>query len=800
MMLKNNLKSAWRSLIKNKVYTIINSFGLAVGIAAFLLITLYARYELNYDKFHENRENLYRVVLKRYDNGELSTQWACGAAGIGPALKENFAEVDKFVKLHGDKSIIQYRDRVFKEERTHFASESFFKIFSIKLIQGIDSLVLKEPYSVVLSESTARKYFGDKDPVGETIKMNGRIEFNITGIYEDIPKQSHMEADMLYSFESYVDLTNERARTAWDWDGFYTYVLLYPGTDAKELESKLPDFVINLWGEAMSQYNTGMEFLLQPITDIHLYSDYMYEMKPNGDGKATYFLLIIGVFIIIIAWVNYVNLSTAKSMDRAREVGIRKILGSLRHQLARQFLVESFLLNFIAMFLAILFLAIALPRFNQFSGLTMLFPIADGFIWIIIILIFIFGGFLSGIYPALVLSGFQPNTVLKGDFNTSSGGTAVRKSLVVFQFIASLVLMVGTLTVFEQLRFMKNQDLGVNIEQTLIVNGPNMTDSLYNEYFLAFKNSVGSFHSVSSVASSTAIPGSQPYWNAGGIRLLEQPDSEAKQYRVIGIDGDFIDAYGLELVAGRKFDKEHSNEQGSVIFNESAIELLELGQEEALGRRIFFWGDTFEIVGVLKNYHQESLKKSFEPLIFRYFSALSDFYSIKIRTDNIPETIKFAEDEWHALFPGNPFEYFFLDDHFNDQYNAEQKFGKVFGIFAILAIFIASLGLFGLASYMTKHRTKEIGIRKVLGASVPNILRLLTKDFSLLIVLASVFAIPISWYIIYLWLQDFANKINISWPLFLFPVVALLLITLATVSFQTIKTALINPVECLRDE
>jgi len=799
-MLKNNLKTAWRSLIKNKTYSIINALGLAVGIAAFLLISLYARYELNYDAFHENKENIYRVPLKRYDNGELSTQWANGAAGIGPALKENFPEVDKYVKLHGDNAVIQYGEKVFKEERAYFATKSFFEVFSIKLIQGIDSLVLKEPYSVVFSESTAKKYFGDMDPVGETIRHNGELEFTITGVYEDIPEQSHMEADILYSFVTYVDLTSERAIDAWSWDGFYTYITLHPGTDPLEFEAKLPEFVIQRWGEEMLQYNHSMEFLVQPITDIHLYSDYMYEMKSNGDGKATYFLLIIGVFIIIIAWVNYINLSTAKSMERAKEVGIRKVMGSLRHQLARQFLVESFLLNFFAILLAMIIVVSILPYFNQLSGLALILPIADGFLWLLIAVIFIFGGFLSGIYPALVLSGFSPGDVLKGNLGGSSGGASVRKSLVVFQFIASLVLMVGTLAVFQQLRFMKNQELGIKIEQTLIVNGPNVTDSLYYDHFNTFKHSVGSYSGISSVTSSTSIPGSQPGWNAGGIRLLEQTDAEAKQYRIVGIDGDFIDAYGLEMVVGRKFDSDRSNEEGKVLFNESAIELLDLELEEALNREIFFWGDTFEIVGVLKNYHQESLKKSFEPLIFRYFPSANGFYSIKVQTKNIGEAIEFAENEWQAIFPGNPFEYFFLDDHFDKQYNAELKFGKVFGLFAILAIFIACLGLFGLASYMTKHRTKEIGIRKVLGASVPSILRLLSKDFSRLIVIASVFGIPISWYFIYLWLQDFANKINISWVLFVFPALALLLITLTTVSFQTVKSALINPVDCLRDE
>ena len=798
-MFKNSLLTAWRSIIKNKVYSIINILGLAVGMAAFLLIALYARHEINYDGFHENKDNIYRVQQNRYNKGELTTQWAAGCAGIGPALKENFAEVEEFVKLHGTNVVLQFEEKVFKEERTYYATSNFFEVFSVKLIEGIDSLVLREPYSVVLSKSSAKKYFGDQDPIGETIKQNGRTEFTVTGVYEDISSQSHMAADMLYSFESFVDMTNEGARDRWDWDGFYTYVTLLPNTNQKDFEAKIPDFVVAKWGEEMAQSNHAMKFSLQPIKDIHLYSDYMYEMKANGDGKATYFLLIIAFFIIIIAWVNYINLSTSKSMERAKEVGIRKVLGSMRQQITRQFLTESFLLNFLAMILGFILMVAILPYFRTLSGINLTMVFTDGFLWLTLVVLFIVGGFLSGLYPALVLSGFKPATVLKGKLSGASGGVVLRKSLVVFQFIASLVLMVGTVTVFEQLQFMKNQDLGVNIDQTLIVKGPNITDSLYNDNFLAFKHAVSNYSAVATVASSTSIPGSQPGWNAGGIRLIEQPETEGNQYRIIGVDGDFIGAFGLEMLAGRMFDEERTQEHQNVLFNESAVKLLGFTPEEALQREIFFWGDTFKIVGVLKNYHQESLKKSFEPLVFRYMHA-AGFYSIKVQSTNMSETIELVEEEWQAMFPGNPFEYFFLDDHFNQQYKAELQFGKVFGLFTGLAIFIACLGLFGLASYTTLQRTKEIGVRKVLGASVPSILMLLSKDFSRLIIIAIVLSTPVSWYLIHQWLLGFANKIYISWWLFGLPALVLMFVALATVSFQTIKSAQTNPVQCLRDD
>lgn len=800
-MFKNNLITAWRSLVKNKIYSIINILGLAVGMAAFLLISLYVRHELNYDKFHDNKENIYRVQQDRFNQGELTTQWAAGCAGIGPDLVANFPEVEKFVKMTKSSAVVRYGDNLFKEDHTYYATTSFFEVFSVKLVEGVDSLVLKEPYTMAMSVSMAKKYFGDENPIGKSLRHNGVRDYIITGIYEDIPFQSHLQADMLYSFETYVDLTNEEARTSWHWDGFYTYITLVPGTDPKALEDKLPYWVQEYQGEDLAQYNAGIKFNLQPIESIHLDSNYMMEFKANGDGKATYFLLVIAFFIILIAWVNYVNLSTARSMERAKEVGIRKVMGSMRWQLARQFLVESFILNFLSLVLGLLIMIIMLPYFNQLSGISISLSITNSFIWLTSLLLFLVGGLSSGIYPAVVLSGFKPIAVLKGKLSGSSAGASLRKGLVIFQFIASLVLMVGTLTVFEQLRFMRSQDLGVSIDQTLVLAGPNIRDSLYDDKFNTFKQTLSRYPRILSVATSTSVPGKQPDWNTGGIRLVEETEAESNQYRVIGFDGDFIDAFGLELIAGRKFDMERSNEQSKVLINESAVKLLGFATvEEVLQRDLYFWPDTLEIVGVLKDYHQESIKKSFEPLVFRYIPNAGNFYSIKVQADHIPETIELVKKEWQAMFPGNPFDYFFLDDYYENQYKADMQFGQVFSLFAILAIFIACLGLFGLASYMTMQRTKEIGVRKVLGASIANILLLLSKDFSRFILIAVVLAVPISWYLINNWLQDFATKINITWWLFALPALALMIIALSTVSFQTVKSALTNPVDSLRDE
>ncbi|MEL7004528.1 MAG: FtsX-like permease family protein, partial [Bacteroidota bacterium] len=589
--------------------------------------------------------------------------------------------------------------------------------------------------------------------------------------------------------------------TEWDWDGFMTYIWLGDGVNPKDFESKLPAFVDEQHGEQLERFASGLKFYLQPITDIHLYSDYMMEYKPNGDGQITYFLLVIAIFIIVIAWVNYINLATAKSMERAKEVGIRKVMGSFRKQLMSQFFIESVVLNLIAAILSLFIIYLALPLFNQLAGRSLTLSFADPQLWMTITGLFLFGGLLSGIYPAIVLSGFKPVSVLKGKIQNTSKGAILRKGLVVFQFFASLVLMVGTYIVFSQLSHMRSQNLGVKVEQTLVVKGPNVTDSLYSDKLNTFKNSLVSYSSINSITASTAVPGEQPDWNAGGIRLVEEDDSESNQYRVIGMDYDFVNAYGLEVLEGRSFDRERTTDQNTVLLNEAGAKLIGFDTyKEALNRDMFFWGDTFKIVGVVKNYHQESLKKSFEPLVFRLIPNASNYYSLKVNTEGLNSTIDLIEEEWMAMFPGNPFDFFFLDDHFEKQYRADVQFGQVFGLFASLAIFIACLGLFGLASYMTAQRTKEIGVRKVLGASISSILTLLSKDFTKLILIAVIFAVPLSWWVMSDWLESFAYKMKLSWWVFAIPAIVLLSVALFTVSFQTLKAAWANPVDSLRNE
>ncbi|HEX5169991.1 MAG TPA: ABC transporter permease [Cyclobacteriaceae bacterium] len=801
-MIRNYLVLAYRNIIKSKFFSLINILGLSLGMAACLLIIQYVMHEYSYDNFYDKKDRIYRIQQDRFDKGKLSTQWADGCSAVGQAMKENLPEVEEYVRMRGGSAILSVGDVFFKEDHAYFASEAFFSVFSIRLLEGEMDEVLKRPYTLVLSATTAKKYFGDENPLGKTMKFNGRNDFEVTGVFEDFPENSHMKPDVLYSFETMIKWAGEEIRTAWQWDGFYNYILLKQGTDPKVFESKLPAFVDKQAGEQLKKFDAGMAFHLQPIFNIHLDSDYIGEFEANGDRMSVEFLTVIAAFILFIAWINYINLSTAKSVERAKEVGLRKAMGGYRSQLVRQFLFESTLLNIVAFAVAILMVFLVLPYFNELAGRNIGFSLlVKRDFWIVLVLVIGTGIVLSGLYPAFVLSGYKPVDVLKGKFSTSWRGLYLRKTLVIFQFVATVILLVGTFTVYRQISFMRDQKLGVDIDQTLVLRGPASTDSTYVTRYDVFRNSLLTNSEIKTVTASTAIPGMQPWWNAGGIRLISQGEEDSKQYRVIGSDYDFVDAFNLALVAGRKFSREFPNERKSVLFNESGIKVLGFeNPEEVLDKEIFFWGDTFRIVGVLKDYHQESLKKAYDPLIFRFIPDASQFYSIKLNAASVHETIDMVKDKWSATFPGNPFDYFFLDDHYNKQYQADLQFGTIAGLFSGLAILIACLGLFGLSSLTAVQRTKEIGVRKVLGASITSIVLLMGKNFFLLVVIAIVAASPVAWFVMNQWLEGFANRINMSWWLFAIPGFTVIMIAMTTIGFHTIRTARVNPSHSLRYE
>lgn len=806
-MLINYFKIAWRNIRRHKAYSGINILGLAIGIASCLLILQYVSFELSYENFQVNKDRIYRVEQDRFDNGKLSTQWAAGAFAVGSAFKAGIPEVDDYVQLLQNNTMLaSVNNQPLKIEKVFFSRPSFFNIFTLPLLAGDKNTALKEPNTVALSETTAKRIFGTTNIVGKQLELNQKQTYKVTAVYKDAPANTQIKPDLLISWSSFADEAIKNGFNpdeGWMSDGCLTYLLLRKGADTKRIEAKFIPIADKAVGEQLKQMTASVTYHLQPLPEIHLYSHYMFEPGDTGDGKTVYLLLGIALFIVVIAWVNYINLATARAITRAREVGVRKAIGSQRRQLVVQFLSESALLNGLALMLAIGLVMAAIPGFSALSGNELSFSLfAQPAFWAGLLILFVTGVFFSGIYPAFVLSGFKPIEVLKGKMGGTKQSGALRKGLVVFQFAASLFLLIGTVTVYQQISFMRRQQLGVNIDQTLVVQPPTVgTDSSFMQSITAFKEELKRQTFVNSIAVSTSVPGDAVGWNAGGIKLVEQDLSKQKQYRIIGGDYDYMKTYGLQLVAGRAFSKAFGTDDSTVIFTQKAVELLGFTKpEEALNRRIDFWGGKYTIIGVAKDFHQQSLRQDYDAVILRCIPDVKGPVSIKIKGADAASVIATVKREWNQFFPGNTFEYFFLDEHFNDQYKADQRFGSVFTLFTCLAILVACLGLFGLASFTTLQRTKEIGIRKVLGASIGSILQLLYKEFALLLGVAFIIAAPLAWLSSAKWLQGYAFRIDVS-PLYVvLPFLFMIGIAFLTVSFQSIKAAVSNPVKSLRTE
>ena len=805
-MLRNYLKIAFRNLANNKVYSAINIGGLAMGMAATLLIFQYVAFERSYDRFHQKADRIFRVKAERYEKGVLSTEWAGGPFAVGNHLKAAFQEVEDYTRVYvRNKLLLEANDRKYKVEQGAFVTPSFFSVFSYSLLSGNSKTALTDPNTGVVSVSLAKRLFGAKNPLGQVITIEREFPVRITGVYQDFPKNSHLAADYLMSFSTFQRLANPKNDpdrnfdNAWNWDGCLTYLLLRPDADPDKLAAKFPAFLIA--NKVLDpKTNDGLALRLQSLPDIHLYSHYMMEATPNGDGNSVYVLLCVAFFIIAIAWINYVNLATARAIGRAKEVGVRKAVGSYRSQLIGQFMVESALLNFLAVVLALLGILVSLPLFNQFTAqqLTLAF-VWSGRFWLGLGTMYVVGTLLSGAYPAFVLSNFNPIAVLKNSVSALGEGVFLRKSLVVVQFSASVFLLVGTITVFRQLQFMRSQNLGIDIAQTLVLDKP-MNDSTRLAQTKAFKAYLLQQSAIKRIAVAGSIPGEKVDFNAGGIRLVGAPEATGKQYRVIGIDYDFIDAFGMKLLAGRNFT-EKLGEKDGVVFNRTGIRQLGFTDpEQALGQKIDFWGDKLTIVGVVDDFHQQSLREAYEPLILRLDPGVNGQLLIKLANGNPGPAIAAVQKAWLQFFPTDPFAYSFLDERYNKQYRADERFGQVFGFFTLIAILVACMGLLGLATFTAQQRTKEIGVRKVLGASVGSLVALLSKDFLKLVLVAIVVASPLAWYAMHRWLQDFAYRIEIEWWVFALAGTLAVGIALLTVSFQSIKAALMNPVKSLRSE
>jgi putative ABC transport system permease protein len=794
-MIKNYFKIALRNIWRHRGFSFINITGLSIGITACFFIFMYVAFELSYDKFHTKADRIYRIVTDIKTPSETIntgvTSWA-----FAPNIKADFPEVESFVRVSGGSFLVRKGSVKFQEENTIFADSAFFKVFDFKLIKGNPKTVLTEQASLVFSKSAAKKYFGNADPVGQTVLISGdAIPAQVTGIMEDMPENSLLKADMIVSMTTLTQKFNKGLDDQWGNYGATSYLLLKPGTNGKNLEAKLPAFMDKRNGAEAKRNQMFATLFLEPLNDVYLHS------KRNGQSGGSisnvYVFSIVAVFILLIACINFINLTTARSVERAKEVGIRKVVGAGNGELARQFIGESVILCLIAFIITIILSVVLLPMFNTLSGKIISPGIFSNWYNIAILLgIAVAIGLLAGIYPALVLTSFKPVMVLKGKFSTGTKGSMLRKSLVVAQFSISIALIIGTIIVYNQMDFMRNRDLGFSKDQTIVV------DSNGDPGKQAFKQSVASLPNVKSTALSSATPGGG---NSGAYSEIENKkgDLQIANLDLYFVDFDFIKQYGIKMVAGRAFSRDFmsTDTAQAMLLNEEAIKMFGYtSPQQAIGRRFKQWGREGKIVGVMKDFHFKSLQETIKPLSMRVELNNLNLVSIKISGNNLKGTLADIESKWKQIIPNRPFSYFFLDEFFDRQYRSEERFGKLFLNFSVLAIAISCLGLLGLASYSTYQRTREIGIRKVLGASTPGIVNMLSKDFMILVGISFLIAAPVAWYFMHKWLQDFAYRIDIQWWVFVLSGILAVSVALLTISFQAIKAALTNPVKSLRSE
>ncbi|UCE41456.1 MAG: ABC transporter permease [Candidatus Aminicenantes bacterium] len=786
-MLQNYLKSAIRNIKRQKWYSLITLSGLIIGITCFVLISLYVRYELSYDRFHENVTSIHRVLVDTRETYMGKSQVTVTPGPLATAMKDEFPEVLNATKVSARRMVLKHKENRFAENRVYYADSSFLEIFHFPLIAGNPDRALAEPNCLLLSKNMAEKYFGRENPVGKTLLV-GKKNYQITGVLENIPGNSHFRFDFLASFSSLVDLYGRERAYRWNSWSYHTYVLLHEKSDPISLENKLPAFLAKNYKEDARQI-----LRLQPVADVHLHIKANFELEPSADIRNVYLLSAIGLFILLIACFNYMNLSTARATTRAKEIGMRKIIGAKRVQLIRQFLGESVLFSLIALLFSVTLVKLLLPAFRVFMDRKLETGfIQDGTSLLTLLGVVLFIGFVSGSYPSFVLSSFQPTAVLKGtQMRKSRGSSFFRNSLVVSQFAISVALIFCTTVVYKQLLFMKNKELGFIKDYVVIVPSPKEGNE-------ALKNELRQNSHILDVASSDELPhniASASFGEWDGYN----PEDELVIYRN-WVDTHFLGFYTIPIIQGRGFSEDYNDEEGhAYILNEAAVKAI--GWQNPIGKRFgFSEEETGIVVGVIKDFHFAPLHINIEPLALTPHSERTEWLSIKVSPHNIPDTLAFIERTWKEHSPERDFSYTFLDDRLDRMYRTEERLGKTFSIYTIIALFVACLGLFGLASFTTKQRTKEIGIRKVLGATEWNITMLTTKKFLGLVMVANFVACPIAYLTMNKWLQNFAYKTSVGMWIFILSAGMSFAIAFLTVSYQAIKSARANPVDSLRYE
>jgi putative ABC transport system permease protein len=805
-MVKNYFKVAFRNLWRNKGFSAINIFGLAIGLAICLLITLFVVNELNYDKFNTKADRIYRVNSDFKVNGSIFYDPESPAPMAGTLVKEYSKIEDATRLLYKGKALVKKGDQTLTEPNVFYADANIFNIFTLPMIAGDPKTALVQPNSIVIAESIARKYFNSTDIIGKILHLDNTADYKITGVIKDMPAQSHLHFNILKSMSGYSDSRN----TNWLNVNYLTYVLARNGTTQRELDNYLKTST-KKYAEPLLQgfihtsiadlENKGdhFRFITIPLTKIHLYSDIAQEHEPSGNIQCVYIFIVIAIFILMIACVNFMNLSTARSAGRSKEVGVRKVLGSGRGNLISQFLVESVITSFMALALGLFIAAMLLPYFNQLAGKQITFGLISS-AWLLpgLCLITLIVGLLAGSYPAFFLSAFQPIQVLKGKLASGFKGSMLRNGLVVFQFATVIILIIGTLVIYSQLNYIRNKDLGYNREQVLVLQN---TYSLF-QHAKSFKQDVLKLTGVKSGTVTPYLPTSQNSNTEVYGKDASLSPGHATALETWYIDEDYIPTLGMKMATGRNFTKGTLTDSSAVIINETAASMLGYNKDP-LDKKIFrVGGIAMNIVGVVKDFNSGSLRNKVQPLVLR-LSEQRGGMAFRIDTKNITALISQIETLYHgadANMNGQPFQYSFLDDDFNHLYQSEQNTGRIFMSFAFFAILIACLGLFGLVTYAAEQRTKEIGIRKVLGANVANIVVMLSNDFVKLVGIATLISFPVAWYAMNKWLQDFAYRTSINWWIFAAAGLLAVVITIITVSFRAIKAALTNPVISLRSE
>jgi len=806
-MFKLYFKIALRYLFKNKLYSFINIAGLAIGIASFILIMLYVNYELSYDKF-EGSNNVYRVFMDAKEGDEFVAADAQTANLIGPTLKQEFPEINEQVRLYRfEKITFKVDESVFESTKGSLADATYFKIFNYPLLKGSKENALIDPNTIVLTESFSKKIFGNEDPIQKTISAfyNGeKVILTVTGVLKDIPENTHMKTNFLISMETFKNWFASEQQVAPNWGhcNFYTYL----NVDKNANYSLLKDKVItsDFEDDPDERYN------IEPLENIHLYSDKPYEAEAGGSLSRIKFLTAIAFIILILSWLNYVNLSTTKSLERAKEVGIRKVAGAQRIQLIIQSLSESVILNFIAIILAVVMTVFMLSMYNKITDSHLVLETSAISQFLPIIGVIVLGVVLAGLYPALLLSSYSPSKALKGKVRTSANGLNIRKGLIILQFMATIILLIGTIVVTKQINFLQKQPIGANLNETISFQGELLTqlsDSLVRDKYKTLEGEIKKFPFVTNVARTGTYPGGSfdELNSFVGIVYPNGTEDSRKIYYGYATQPDYFDLLDIKFLSGNTFIQNTTGQSRSIIINEAAMREIEIANaDQAIDKKVKFFGIDWTIKGVIENYHHFGLKSPILPMIIMHSNSSNNLlvkFNNKVSSNlGYTAAITDIENKWKQVFPQSTFNYTFLDKKFEAQYNEDKKFSSAFQIFTLLAILIASMGLFGLTSYTCIQRKKEIGIRKVNGATILQVLSLLNKDFVKWVGLAFIIAVPIAWYAMQNWLEGFAYKTTVSWWIFALAGITALAIALLTVSWQSLKAAVANPVEALKDE